>query len=291
MGASHLRLIPWWGLALPAGAAALVGLLVRLAGSGVPDLVGVAALAATAAAAPQVLEDPAHHLLSPVPQGLRRRVGHRLLLFLPVLLVAWVLVAPLVVDGGDSAASVGPLLALTAIGLAGGCLAARVRPELAAAVGTAIPLGVVAIRLAIKDRVARADILDVWIDHPRATAVVAGLVCLVSLHKPGSSGFRPAQDQGRASYGPRPRSFSIGGWIASASPGWVTVGSARWAGRHTGGQQHDRGHHRVVAVGDPANAHGLFPQAAATDALVWSTRDVCAELLAPSRTASSSASR
>jgi selenocysteine lyase/cysteine desulfurase len=31
--------------------------------------------------------------------------------------------------------------------------------------------------------------------------------------------------------------------------------------------------------GDPANAHGLFPQAAATDALVWSTRDVCAELL------------
>jgi cysteine desulfurase family protein (TIGR01976 family) len=31
--------------------------------------------------------------------------------------------------------------------------------------------------------------------------------------------------------------------------------------------------------GDPANAHGLFPQAAATDALVWSTREVCAELL------------
>jgi cysteine desulfurase family protein (TIGR01976 family) len=31
--------------------------------------------------------------------------------------------------------------------------------------------------------------------------------------------------------------------------------------------------------GDPANAHGLFPQAAATDALVRSTRDVCAELL------------
>jgi hypothetical protein len=32
--------------------------------------------------------------------------------------------------------------------------------------------------------------LDVWIDHPRATAVVAGLVCLVSLREPGSSGFR-----------------------------------------------------------------------------------------------------
>jgi selenocysteine lyase/cysteine desulfurase len=31
--------------------------------------------------------------------------------------------------------------------------------------------------------------------------------------------------------------------------------------------------------GDPANAHGQFPQAAATDALVWSTRDVCAELV------------
>jgi selenocysteine lyase/cysteine desulfurase len=31
--------------------------------------------------------------------------------------------------------------------------------------------------------------------------------------------------------------------------------------------------------GDPANAHGPFPQAMATDALVWSTRQVCAELL------------
>jgi len=31
--------------------------------------------------------------------------------------------------------------------------------------------------------------------------------------------------------------------------------------------------------GDPANAHGPFPQAEATDALVWSTREVCAELL------------
>ena len=31
--------------------------------------------------------------------------------------------------------------------------------------------------------------------------------------------------------------------------------------------------------GDPANADGPFPQAEATDALVWSTRDVCAELL------------
>ena len=46
-----LRLIPWWGLALPAGTEALIGLLVRLAGGGVPDQVGVAALAATAAAA------------------------------------------------------------------------------------------------------------------------------------------------------------------------------------------------------------------------------------------------
>lgn len=180
-----LRLIPWWNVTLPAGAAALVGHLVRLAGGGVPHQVGVAALAATAAAAPQVLEDPAHHLLSPVPQSRRRRVGHRLVLFLPVLLVAWVLVAPLVVDRGDSAASVGPLLALAAIGLAGGCLAARVRPELAATVGTAIPLGIVAIRLVLDDSVAQADILDVWIDHPWATALVAGLVCLVSLRETG----------------------------------------------------------------------------------------------------------
>jgi hypothetical protein len=203
-----LRLIPWWGLALPAGAAALVEFLVRLAGSGVPDQVGIAALAATAAAAPQLLDDPAHHLLSSVPQSRRRRVGHRLALFLPVLLVAWVLVAPLVVDGGDSAASVGPLLALAAIGLAGGCLAARVRPELAAAVGTAIPLGVVAIRLVLEDSVAQAEILDVWIDHPWATAVVAGLVCLVSLRETGLLGVSASMRTRAVRHtGQRPRSF------------------------------------------------------------------------------------
>jgi selenocysteine lyase/cysteine desulfurase len=28
--------------------------------------------------------------------------------------------------------------------------------------------------------------------------------------------------------------------------------------------------------GDPANAHGPFPQADATDALVWSAREACA---------------
>jgi hypothetical protein len=183
-----MRLIPWWGLALPAGAAALVGLLVRLAGGGVPDPVGVAVLAATAAAAPQVLDDPAHRLLSAVPQSRRRRVGHRLVLFVPVLLVAWVLVAPLVADRGDSAGiSVRPLLALAAIGLAAGCVAGRVLPELAAPVGTAVPLGVVAIRLVLADQVAHADILDVWADHPWATAAAAGLVCVVSLRETGLS--------------------------------------------------------------------------------------------------------
>jgi hypothetical protein len=184
-----LRLIPWWGLALPAAAAALVGLLVRLAGGGMPDQVGVAALAATAAAASQVLDDPAHRLLSAVPQSRRRRVGHRLVLFVPVLLVTWVLMAPLVVNRGDSAAiSVGPLLALAAVGLAAGCVAGRVLPELAAPVGTAIPLSVVAIRLALADQVAHADILDVWTDHPWATAAAAGLVCVVSLRETGLSG-------------------------------------------------------------------------------------------------------
>jgi hypothetical protein len=186
-----LRLIPWWGLALPAGAAAIVGLLVRVAGGGVPDQVGVAALAATAAAAPQVLDDPAHHLLSAVPQSRRRRVGHRVALFVPVLVVAWLVVAPLVNRGDSAAISVGPLLALASIGLAAGCVAGRVLPELAAPVGTAIPLSVVAIRLLLADQVTQADILDVWTDHPWATAAAAGLVCLVSLRETRWSGSWP----------------------------------------------------------------------------------------------------
>jgi hypothetical protein len=202
-----LRLIPWWGLAFPAGAAALVGLLVRLAGGGVPGQIGVAALAATAAAVPQVLEDPAHHLLSSVPQSRRLRVGHRLVLFLPVLIVTWALVTPLVVDGTDTAASIGPLLALALIGLASGCMAARVRPELAAVVGTAIPLGIVAIRFVLENRVAQADILDVWIDHPWVTAVVAGLVSVVSMRETRLlpvSASTPAKAAGHTRQHPRP---------------------------------------------------------------------------------------
>jgi hypothetical protein len=177
-----LRLIPWWGLALVVGAAALFGSLVRLATGGVPAQVGVAALAVTAAVVPQVLEDPAYKLLSPVPPSRRRRLGHRLVLFLPVLLVAWVLVAPVVIDREDAAAvSVGPLLALATIGLAGGCLVGRALPELAPPIGTAIPLGMAGIPLVFADAVAHADAWYVWIDYPWATVVVAVLGGVVSL--------------------------------------------------------------------------------------------------------------
>jgi hypothetical protein len=36
--------------------------------------------------------------------------------------------------------------------------------------------------------VAHADTLDVWADHPWATAAAAGLVCVVSLRETGLSG-------------------------------------------------------------------------------------------------------
>ncbi|MGH2489461.1 MAG: hypothetical protein ACRDFR_07575, partial [Candidatus Limnocylindria bacterium] len=45
-----------------------------------------------------------------------------------------------------------------------------------------------AIQLVLEDRMGQADILDVWIHHPWATAVVAGLVCLVSLRETGLLG-------------------------------------------------------------------------------------------------------
>jgi hypothetical protein len=183
-----LRLIPWWGLALPVGAAALAGLLVRARGGGVPDQLGIAAAAAIAAGAPQVLEDQAHRLLSAVPLGRRRRVGHRLILFLPALMVAWLLVSPLVNDAqGPNAVSLAPVVALAAIGLAGGCLAGRRRHEVAAPIGTAIPLGIVATRLMLTDRTSHADILDVWIDHPWGTAAVAGIIGVASVCPSGSS--------------------------------------------------------------------------------------------------------
>jgi hypothetical protein len=200
-----LRLIPWWGLALPVGATALFGSLVRLATGGMPAEFGVAALAATAAAVPQVLEDPAYRLLSPVPPSRRRRLGYRLVLFLPVLLVAWALVAPVVIDRQHAAVvSVGPLLALATIGLAGGCLVGRVLPEAAPPVGTVIPLGIAGPPLVFADAVAHADIWDVWIDHPWATVVVAALVCVVSLGEapPGRGQCRPRTDSPPVTVGP-----------------------------------------------------------------------------------------
>jgi peptidoglycan/LPS O-acetylase OafA/YrhL len=143
-------------------------------------------LAATAAAAPQILDDPAHHLLSSMPLGRRRRAGHRLILFLPTLIVAWLLMGRLVVDrDGSEAVSVAHMVALTAIGLAGGCLAGRLRPELTAPVGTAIPLGIVTTRILLTNQVGQVDILDFWADHPLTTVVVGGLVCLAGMSESG----------------------------------------------------------------------------------------------------------
>jgi hypothetical protein len=160
-----------------------------MADRGVPDTLGVAALAATAAAAPQLLEDPAHQLLSPVPHNRRRRVGHRAILFLPVLVGVWVLVAPLVIDRPRPASvSIGPLLALAAIGLAAGGVTGRVLPDLGAPVGTTIPLGAVALWLLLADHVKQVGMLDIWIDHPWVTAPIATLICLASLRETGLSG-------------------------------------------------------------------------------------------------------
>jgi hypothetical protein len=80
---------------------------------------------------------------------------------------------------------VGPLLALAGVGLAGGCLASRVLAELAAPLGTAIPLSLVAIHLLVADRVNQPRVLGLWIEHPQATAAIAALTCLVSLSEGG----------------------------------------------------------------------------------------------------------
>jgi hypothetical protein len=53
-------------------------------------------------------------------------------------------------------------------------------PPLAAPVGTAIPLGVVAIGLVLADRMSQADVFDIWTERPWGTAVAAGLCCLAA---------------------------------------------------------------------------------------------------------------
>lgn len=53
-------------------------------------------------------------------------------------------------------------------------------PPLAAPVGTAIPLGVVAIGLVLADRVSEADVFDIWTERPWGTAVATGLCCLAA---------------------------------------------------------------------------------------------------------------
>jgi hypothetical protein len=178
------RLVAWPALALPLAVAAGMGALSDFGGRPTTGTLALAGVGAAAGAVPSCLDDPAHQLVAALPVSRRRRVAQRLVLAVPPVLVAWLVITarwiPLPGSSSDHAA---PLLALAAIGVATAVIAQRRRPDLAATVGVAAPLVIVATQIAFGGQDPPAP-LRAWLDHPWPTAAVATAAAIAALADP-----------------------------------------------------------------------------------------------------------
>ena len=165
------RTIRWWPLGAVAVPVLGLVLLARSAGRPAEGLLLVAA-AALASLVVASLRDEAATLLAPVPvSAMRRRLLRLALASAPTLLVWWGLAAA----GASSEPGIGPLLALTASGVAVAVWGPARWQVLA---GTAVPVVWFAL-----DRVAAGgtvgEVLGWWRTDPWAVAVVAGAACVL----------------------------------------------------------------------------------------------------------------
>lgn len=162
----------------PLGVVATVALLVALVSAGTARPAGVllaviaAALASGAVAA---LHDPAEPLLTALPVSLAQRRVVRIALLAGPLLVVWWVVGLLTGSGAGSGFDPGPLVALTAVGVA---VATWVRGPRAVLVGSCVPMVLVATHQLVVTGGA-ADALGWWQTEPWPVTAVAVVACVL----------------------------------------------------------------------------------------------------------------
>ena len=167
------RSIRWSPLAGVAGLVLAALLLARTA-SGPADVVLAVASTALACVVVGALHDPAAALLAPVPVSVMQR---RLLRLAVVLLPALVVWAALdrVAEASAGTASPGPLLALTATGVA---VAVWSPPHLGPVLGASVPVLWFALDMAVPGTGTPADVAGWWHTAPVAVGAVALVVVI-----------------------------------------------------------------------------------------------------------------
>jgi len=173
------RLVQWGLLAAVVAATLTTSAVLSVAGVAFPTLLAPVVAAAVAAAAPACLDDPAHHLLAAVPTSRRWRTAHRLVLVVPACGIAWSVLSPAVDASAGWPASLPPMLAMLAIGVATTTVVASWRPDAAAAAGAAIPLALATADVWLPfERI--ADATTIWADHPWPVTVAAAVVAVAA---------------------------------------------------------------------------------------------------------------
>jgi len=174
------RLVQWGLLAGVVAATLATSAALSVAGVAFPTLLAPVVAASIAAAAPACLDDPAHGLLAAVPTSARWRTAHRLILVVPACVIAWSVLSPVVdTSVGWPAASLPPMIALLATGVATTTVVASWRPDAAAAAGAAAPLTLATAGVWLPfERI--ADATMIWADHPWPFTVTAATVAVTA---------------------------------------------------------------------------------------------------------------
>ena len=180
--APTIRLVRWSSLLVPVATAVAISGVLRQVGQSVPDTMALFIAAALAAAAAASLDDPAHELLSAMPTTSRRRVLHRLAIVVPAVAASWVL-AVLAMFRSEGGWNLPALGALVALGVAVTCIAARTRPDAAAAIGVAAPLAAAAAPWLLSRGDPLGSITQVWLEYPGPTITVAVGAAMVATRR------------------------------------------------------------------------------------------------------------
>jgi len=173
------RLVQWSLLAGVVAATLATSAALSVAGAAFPTLLAPIVAAAFASVAPACLDDPAHDLLAAVPTSAGWRTAHRLIVVVPACVIAWSVLSPVVDASVGWPASLPPMVALLAIGVATTTLVASWRPDAAAAAGAAAPLALATAWVWLPfERI--ADAMTIWEDHPWPVTVAAGTVAVTT---------------------------------------------------------------------------------------------------------------
>lgn len=167
------RATPWAAVLAVCALVAVIALMLRLTDQSGDSLAKIGA-PALATAAVVALVDPAAGLLAPMPVSTTQRRLIRLVLVAVPVSGTW-LVVTLVATTSPELRSAGPLLALTAAGVAAVVWAP---PRGAVVIGATVPVLWFVLERTTRELAVVSDVTGLWLIHPWVVVASATLLCV-----------------------------------------------------------------------------------------------------------------